>query len=90
MCFFTLNIIGFVNGLYLFFKYCVVPYDMKELIVIGVSSGIFVMTIFMFFYDPDPFDYFRYSFKRQELALLQYFLFLMVYVCTLVTILMFG
>ena len=89
MCFGTLNILGFATALFLFFNYSAPPFDQKELIAICVSAAVFIMTIILFFYDPDPFDYFRYSFKRQELALLQYVFFLIIFILTLVMIFMF-
>lgn len=52
----------------------------------GISGGIFAFVLFLYFIDPDAFDYFRYSFKRERLALSHYIIYLIVFVATVVTI----
>lgn len=64
MCFTTLNMIGLANALVLFLKYSTPPFDMNELIAIGICGGMFIITIILYFCDPDPFDYFRYAFRK--------------------------
>lgn len=89
MCFTTLNMIGLANSLVLFLKYSAPPFAMNELIAIGISGGMLIITIILYFCDPDPFDYFRYAFRKQMLPLLTYFFFLATFVSTIVLFFMF-
>lgn len=41
----------------------------------GVVVFIYVLTFLIFWFDPDPFDYFRYSFRRVKIALGSYYVY---------------
>lgn len=41
----------------------------------GVVVFIYVLTMLIFWFDPDPFDYFRYSFRRTRVALGSYYVY---------------
>lgn len=58
--------------------------NITSLIVFAISSAMFVIAFLLFFCDPDPFDYFRYSFKRHRLALLYYHGYALVVVATVI------
>lgn len=56
--------------------------NIVNLAVFAVSSALFICTFLLFFCNPDPFDYFRYSFKKHRLLLLYYHGYALVIVAT--------
>lgn len=65
MQFTMLNFINFVTCTCLFFQYGSLS-NTPNLAFFCVSGSIFIFTIAKFILDPDPFGYFRYSFRYTE------------------------
>jgi len=47
--------------------------NVVNMMVMIISMFLLLMVLIKFYFDPDPFDYFRYSFKVETLAMNHYF-----------------
>ena len=56
--------------------------DMSSLAILALGAAMYICTFMAFFFDPDPFDYFRYSFRKEPFAMMFYFLYPPVMVCS--------
>ena len=91
MTFTTTNICPFATALFLFFSDTQIQHssNISELVFISLCSAMFVLTLVFLYFDPDPFDYFRYSFKREQLALYHFLIFILFEIITAVTVFLF-
>lgn len=67
--FVTINITPFINATVFLFKYSHNAVEVEELLVLSVGAVTFLCTLFLFYFDPDPFDFYRYAFRRQWFTL---------------------
>lgn len=68
------NLASFTTFTMLFFKNNLTYNDNStNLIILSLGAIFYVCTILLFLLDPDPFDYFRYSFKRSAFAMGYYY-----------------
>jgi hypothetical protein len=73
MFFGMLNIVGFTAFTVLFFKNNSSYVDnMLNLIILSLGLLLYFFTFGLFLFDPDPFDYFRYTFKRNTISMSYY------------------
>lgn len=56
--------------------------SLSSIIILSGSCAIELATFVVFFIDPDSFDYFRYSFKRERLAMAYYWIFVPTIACS--------
>lgn len=70
----------------LFFTNNSPPTEMTSLVVFSVGVLLYLITFLAFYFDPDPFDYFRYSFQRETLAMSFYFFYPLVIVSTVLLV----
>ena len=71
-----LNITSFTTFSILFFKNNTTYTDnILNLIILSLGIIFYACSLLLFWRDPDPFDYFRYSFKGKTLAMNYYFLY---------------
>lgn len=74
----SFNIIPFLLYSFIFLKYSVnIIGEISSIILFSVVLFTYICTLVVFFCDPDPFDYFRYSFRREPLAMPYYWLYLL-------------
>lgn len=73
MYFGLFNLANFVFCCGLFFKNNAQYTEITSLVILAIGAAIYVVTYILFWFDPDPFDYFRYSFKKQPLAMVFFF-----------------
>ena len=70
------NLVSFTAFTVLFFKNNVsYTNNILNLVVLGLGLFLHVYTFLLFWFEPDPFDYFRYSFKRSPFAMIYYFIY---------------
>jgi hypothetical protein len=56
--------------------------DTNSLIILILGVGCYLFTFILFYFDPDPFNYFRYSFKRTLIDMLYYYFYaIMIIAC---------
>ena len=70
-----LNLILFITSVSLFIKVG----DHKQiisLVTMSICGVVFVIVFFRFWWNPDPCDYFRYSFRRTNLAMFHYLIYI--------------
>lgn len=81
-----LNIVYFSECVLLFFKFNPTNkyIEIKSLTIMGIAALIYVFTFAMFIIEPDPFDYFRYAFKKNKLAMSFYFFYTSAILSTIV------
>ena len=77
---FFMNLTNFVNSLILFFRFSSIELNISNIAVLCVGTLTFGGTLLALWLDPDSFDYFRYSFKRNELALSHCYLYIVMMV----------
>lgn len=81
MYFSIFNLLNFVSSTILFFKLNVralfrnISSNIPNLIIFIASILVYTFLYIKFWRDPDPFSYFRYSFKRKKPAIYQYYIF---------------
>lgn len=57
--------------------------NIPNLVALFVPLLLYLLLYVLFYKNPDPFNYFRYSFKREKPAILQYYFYpLTILVCT--------
>lgn len=70
MSFGLFNLTRFIVCSYLFFKNNPSPLaHIPSIALFCLVSLVYMLTFALFFFDPDPFDYFRYSFRKTRIAL---------------------
>lgn len=70
------NITSFTTFLMLFFKNnTIYTENILNLIIMSLGILFYVCSLLLLWRDPDPFDYFRYSFKGKILAINYYYLY---------------
>ena len=90
MYFGMINILIFATFTAIFFKIGTNHInDMTSIAILAISSLIFLFTLSLFYSDPDPFDYFRYSFKRKRIAMMYYYLYVPCLVVSTVLLIIF-
>lgn len=90
LCFTTINLFHFATSLFLFFFYAAPPFHVEELVAVAVSGVLLAVTLGCFWYDPDPFNFFRYSFRRQPLALCHFNILVLCSLCSLLSMFFLG
>ena len=73
---FNMNIFACFSAVYLKYNIASIIADINSLYILILGSFLFISTILIFYLDPDPFDYFRYSFKKVTLAMSYYFIYI--------------
>ncbi len=77
------NLVGFTAFTALFFiNNSTYSYNIINLVVLSLGLLIYLCTFLLFWFTPDPFDYFRYTFKRSPFAMLYYYLYSLTLVCS--------
>lgn len=85
MYFGLINLIYFVTCSYMFLSKSY--FENINIISFGVVAFIYALTLFLFCFDPDPFDYFRYAFKKSQVAMTFYYVYpFILVICALVLI----
>ena len=80
-----LNLVPFIIGVLAYFKVNAHPqYDIASLGIIAGAGVLYVLTFVIFYFDSDPFDYFRYSFRLEVVAMHYYFIYTPVIISTCV------
>lgn len=71
MYFCMLNLVYYTECLFLFLKFNSSRgySELSSLIIMVVATLIYIFVFIMFKVDPDPFDYFRYAFRKTKLAM---------------------
>lgn len=70
------NLVSFTTFAVLFFKQNTKYTDnMLDLILLSFGLFLYACTCLLFWFDPDPFDYFRYCFKPSPFAMIYYYLY---------------
>ena len=76
MFFGMINIVGFTAFTVMFFKNNSSYTDnMLNLIILSLGLLLYICTFGLFFFDPDPFDYFRYNFKPNVISMSYYYIY---------------
>lgn len=78
LCGASLNLIYFLTCSVLYFKYSLITH-IPSLVMFVVSFIGIILVLFKFFMNPDPFDYFRYSFKQNRFFMEHWFLHISVF-----------
>ena len=73
MYFGIFNLANFVFCVCIFFKNNSKYTEFTSLVVLAIGGIIYLVTYIAFWFDPDPFDYFRFSFRKQPFDMLFYF-----------------
>lgn len=63
---------------------------MINIIFFAVVAFTYVMTLILFCCDPDPFDYFRYSFNKTRVAMAFYYVYPFILAASALTVVMFA
>ena len=88
MFFGSFNLLRFITCTFLFFRYNTDPFShIPSIVLFGSACFVYLMTLILFYFDPDPFDYFRYSFRKTVVALHFYYVYISVYICTILLVL---
>lgn len=75
MYFGLFNLINFTMCSALYFSLNMGRIQMINCIMFGIGCGVYVFNLLLFRFDPDPFDYFRYAFKRDRKSMAYFYIY---------------
>ncbi len=87
MFFGLFNLLRFITCSYIFFRYNNDPFAHIPSIALFCSACfVYLLTLILFYFDPDPFDYFRYSFRKTRVALHFEYIYISLYICSILLV----